>query len=92
MKVLAKKLDSNLSKQMTVDKSHITNFTRKWVECKKVAKVEQSSSQSIKKNNTNSLLLTMLDLVFEESSEFPLNNSQFYNDGLEILLKYKEDS
>ena len=88
MKVLVNNLDSNLSQLMTVDKIYITNFTHKWAGHKKIVKAERSSSrQSIKNNNTNSLLLTMLDLVFEETTEFPLNNSQFYNNGLEILLK-----
>lgn len=88
MKNLATTLESNLSKLMTIDKIHITNFTHRWVEQKKIIKAEKNSKrESIKKNNTNSLLLTMLDLVFEENSEFPLNNSQFYSDGVEILLK-----
>ncbi len=88
MKNLASTLDLNISKLMTVDKIHITNFTHRWVESKKLARAEQSNKrEDVKKKNTNSLLLTMLDLVFEETSEFPLNNSQFYSDGIEILLK-----
>ncbi|WP_009631868.1 NACHT domain-containing protein [Synechocystis sp. PCC 7509] len=88
MKNLVNTLELNVSKLMTIDKMHITNFTHRWVEQKKLASVDKSGKhESIKKNNTNSLLLTMLDLVFEEVSEFPLNNSQFFSDGLEILLK-----
>ncbi len=88
MKNIANTLELNVSKLMTIDKIYITNFTHRWVESKKLAKAEKNSKrESIKQNNTNSLLLTMLDLVFEETSEFPLNNSQFYSDGVEILLK-----
>ena len=88
MKNIASTLDIDISKLMTVDKIHITNFTHRWVESKKIVKAEKlNKRESLKKNNTNSLLLTMLDLVFEETSEFPLNNSQFYSDGVEILLK-----
>ncbi len=88
MKSLANTVEMNISKLMTVDKMHITNFTHKWVEKKKIARLEKNSKgEALAKSNTNSLLLTMLDLVFEETSEFPLNNSQFYSDGVEILLK-----
>lgn len=73
---------------VNIDKQHVTNFTHKWVEPKKVVKVrEDKNRELIKRKNNNSLLLNMLDLVFEETSEFPLNNAQFYKDGIEILLK-----
>lgn len=88
MKNIATALELNVVKLMTVDKIYITSFTHRWVESKNIAKAEKSSKrEAVKNNNTNSLLLTMLDLVFEENSEFPLNNSQFYSDGVEILLK-----
>jgi predicted NACHT family NTPase len=88
MKNLANALDINTANLMTIDKIHITNFTHRWVESRKVTKADKlSKRESVKKKNTNSLLLTMLDLVFEETSEFPLNNAQFYSDGIEILLK-----
>ncbi len=87
MKNLANTLEPNISRLMTVDKIHITNFTHKWVENKKIAKAENSKKRKSIKDDTSSLLLTMLDLVCEENSEFPLNNSQFYSDGVEILLK-----
>ena len=80
-------LESNISKLMTIDKIHVTNFTHRWVEYRKIAKAGKSLQRECASKNTNSLLLTMLDLVFEESTEFPLNNSQFYSDGIEILLK-----
>lgn len=71
-----------------IDKLHVTNFTHKWVETKKVVKVGKDKKRElIKQKNHNSLLLNMLDMVFEETSEFPLNNAQFYRDGIEILLK-----
>lgn len=88
MKNLANTLKFNTSNLMTLDKIYITNFTHRWVEHKKIAEADKSEkTELLDKNNTNSLLLTMLDLVFEETSEFPLNNSQFYSDGVEILLK-----
>lgn len=71
-----------------IDKLHVTNFTHKWVETKKVVRVGKDNKRElIKQKNHNSLLLNMLDMVFEETSEFPLNNAQFYKDGIEILLK-----
>lgn len=36
---------------------------------------------------TNPLLLTLLCLVFQESSDFPSNRSELYQEGLNILLK-----
>jgi predicted NACHT family NTPase len=73
---------------VNIDKLHVTNFTHKWVEAKKVVRVEKDKKRElIKRKNNNSLLLNMLDMVFEETSEFPLNNAQFYKDGIEILLK-----
>lgn len=73
---------------VNIDKLHVTNFTHKWVETKKIVRVEKDKKRElIKKKNNNSLLLNMLDMVFEETSEFPLNNAQFYKDGIEILLK-----
>ncbi|MBW4665554.1 MAG: hypothetical protein KME01_15395 [Chroococcus sp. CMT-3BRIN-NPC107] len=88
MKNSANTLGLNTSNLMTLDKIYITNFTHRWVEHKKIAEAEKSSKGKIlKKSNADSLLLTMLDLVFEEALEFPLNNSQFYSDGIEILLK-----
>lgn len=94
MENLTSILELNHHKLMVnIDKLHVTNFTHKWVEAKKIVRVEQFKKREfIKKKNNNSLLLNMLDMVFEETSEFPLNNAQFYKDGIEILLKQWDSS
>lgn len=85
MKNLDSTSNTNISQLMTLDKIQITNFTRKWGEHKNITKVRKKVRSE--KSNANSLLLTMLDLVVEETAQFPLNNSQFYSDGVEVLLK-----
>lgn len=48
---------------------------------------EFKKNPSIKELATNPLLLTLLCLVFEESSNFPINRYELYKEGLDILLK-----
>lgn len=48
---------------------------------------EFNKNPSIKELATNPLLLTLLCLVFEESSNFPINRYELYKEGLDILLK-----
>lgn len=48
---------------------------------------EFNKNPSLKELATNPLLLTLLCLVFEESSNFPINRYELYKEGLDILLK-----
>lgn len=74
-----------------VDNKQITNFTNQWFYDKgstKANKFTQKLSKSeLVKLPANQLLLILLCLVFEETSEVPINRSQLYKEGLDILLK-----
>jgi predicted NACHT family NTPase len=69
----------------------ISHFAKRWfanhpqrieVFLRKVE--EQKSLQELA---TNPLLLTLLCLVFEEYGDFPVNRSELYREGLDVLLK-----
>lgn len=68
------------------DNKQITNFTNQWfsdIGSIKANKFAQELSKSkLAKLPTNQLLLTLLCLVFEETSEVPINRSQLYKEGL----------
>lgn len=49
------------------------------------------ANEPIRELATNPLLLTLLCLTFEEFAELPLNRSQLYKEGLNILLKKWDD-
>jgi predicted NACHT family NTPase len=74
------------------DDKQIATFARKWFQAKEPAKAEEFIQQ-LRENNrirelaTNPLLLTLLCLVFEESAKFPVNRSELYEEGVDILLR-----
>ncbi|NEP18528.1 MAG: NACHT domain-containing protein, partial [Leptolyngbya sp. SIO4C1] len=45
------------------------------------------NNQRLRELANNPLLLTLLCLVFEESGDFPINRSELYQEGLDVLLK-----
>lgn len=74
------------------DSQQIAAFCRNWFQSKKLASINKflqklRENQPIQELATNPLLLTLLCLVFEESSDFPANRSEIYKQGLDILLK-----
>lgn len=74
------------------DESDIISFANKWFAAKSSAKnkiflQKLRTNVSIRELATNPLLLTLLCLVFEELSDFPMNRSDLYKEGLDILLK-----
>lgn len=74
------------------DESDIISFANKWFATKSSAKSKifiqkLQTNVSIRELATNPLLLTLLCLVFEELSDFPMNRSDLYKEGLDILLK-----
>lgn len=74
------------------DDKQIATFARKWFQAKEPAKAEEFIQQlrendPIRELATNPLLLTLLCLVFEESAKFPVNRSELYEEGVDILLK-----
>jgi len=74
------------------DEQQITEFSTKWFQAKDPIKGDKfitklKENEPIKELATNPLLLTLLCLVFEESAQFPLNRSELYKEGLDVLLK-----
>lgn len=73
------------------DDLEIVSFATKWFATKDPAKSKRFI-QKLKENNaireltTNPLLLTLLCLIFEESTDFPANHSQLYKEGINTLL------
>lgn len=73
------------------DWSQITIFANNWFQDKAVKpeiflnRLEED--KPIQELATNPLLLTLLCLVFEESSDFPGNRTRLYKEGLDALLK-----
>lgn len=74
------------------DEKQINTFVHKWFKTNQPAKTKEFIQQ-LSKNNpirelaTNPLLLTLLCWVFEESDKFPVNRSELYEEGVDILLK-----
>ena len=73
--------------------TQIRDFVTKWFEVKAdLVKAEQfiqklQANPWIKDLATNSLLLTLLCLVFGESDDFSVNRAELFREGLNILLK-----
>lgn len=71
----------------------ITIFVSNWFATKKSPKKAKKfihrlkNDQEIGELATNPLLLTLLCMVFEESEEFPKNQAELYQEGLDVLLR-----
>nr|WP_322719675.1 NACHT domain-containing NTPase [Nostoc sp. ChiQUE02]MDZ8232713.1 NACHT domain-containing NTPase [Nostoc sp. ChiQUE02] len=70
----------------------IEEFARKWFKTKDPNKAQQfiqklQKNKRIKELATNPLLLTLLCLLFGESTNFPSNRSELYQEGVDVLLK-----
>jgi len=71
----------------------IADFSGKWFRSKndpiKAERFLQKLRQDapIRELATNSLLLTLLCLVFEDSGSFPTNRAELYQTGVDVLLK-----
>ena len=79
----------------------IQDFADKWFKIKEPEQIDEAGQSTIgqlfwqaleerepiKELAANPLLLTLLCLEFEESSEFPQSRSELYRRGLEILLR-----
>ncbi|MBT9311062.1 NACHT domain-containing protein [Leptothoe kymatousa] len=74
-------------------KSQISLFAKNWFAAKgSTLKTEKfltclDNDPEISELATNPLLLTLLCLVFEESGEFPHNQVELYQEGLDIFLR-----
>jgi predicted NACHT family NTPase len=75
------------------DKEQIANFVTQWFNAKndpvkaKLFIEKSEKDRGIKELATNPLLLTLLCLVFESSGCFPINRSELYEEGLDVLLR-----
>lgn len=75
------------------DKHQIATFTQQWFRAKNDPVKADNFIQKLKEDKgiwelaTSPLLLTLLCLVFEESGSFPVNRSELYKEGLDVLLK-----
>lgn len=70
----------------------IAEFASKWYQTKEPKKSQQfihklKENKRIKELATNPLLLTLLCLLFDESTDFPSNRAELYGEGVEVLLK-----
>ncbi|NMF62439.1 NACHT domain-containing protein [Brasilonema octagenarum] len=74
------------------DEEQIATFAQNWFRLSDPVK-GKSFIQKLKENKpiqelaTNPLLLTLLCLVFGEAGNFPVNRSELYKEGLDVLLK-----
>ncbi|PIG92433.1 NACHT domain-containing NTPase [Gloeocapsopsis sp. IPPAS B-1203] len=72
------------------DADQITSFAYNWFASQEesrsfLQKLQQNST--IRELATNPLLLTLICLVFAETASFPINRTQFYKEGINLLLK-----
>jgi len=72
------------------DADQITSFAYNWFASQQesrsfLQKLQQNST--IRELATNPLLLTLICLVFAETASFPINRTQFYKEGINLLLK-----
>jgi len=73
------------------DDEQIAIFTHKWFKHQDPDKADRfmqklDNNQPIKELATNPLLLTLLCLVLQETTDFPSNLSELYKEGLDVLL------
>jgi Cdc6-like AAA superfamily ATPase/DNA-binding CsgD family transcriptional regulator len=74
------------------DDKQIVTFGQKWFQSKGPVTAKKFIEQlrendRIRELATNPLLLTLLCLVFEEQVKFPVNRSELYEEGVDILLR-----
>jgi len=70
----------------------IAEFATKWFQAKDPNKAQHfiqklQENKRVKELATNPLLLTLLCLLFGESTDFPSNRSELYQEGVNVLLK-----
>lgn len=74
-------------------KEQISTFAKNWFTTKKSPQKTDKFINRIRKDEeiselaTNPLLLTLLCMVFEDSEEFPKNQAELYQEGLDVLLR-----
>ncbi|QIR36890.1 NACHT domain-containing NTPase [Tolypothrix sp. PCC 7910] len=74
------------------DEEQIAIFSQNWFRLSDQVKSEKfiqklKDNEPIHELATNPLLLTLLCLVFGESADFPMNRSELYKEGVDVLLK-----
>jgi predicted NACHT family NTPase len=81
------------------DKDQIVDFSAKWFATRQeprktkifIEKLNHKDNEPIRELAVTPILLTLLCLIFEETSEFPRNRSDFYRQGVDWLLKKWDD-
>ena len=74
------------------DEEQIASFAIKWFAAKDLSQSRKfiqklEANSPIQELATNPLLLTLLCLMFEETSDFASNRSELYKEGLNVLLR-----
>ncbi len=74
------------------DQEQIAIFAQNWFRLSDPVKADRfiqklKENEPIQELATNPLLLTLLCLVFGENADFPVNRSELYKEGLDVLLK-----
>ncbi len=74
------------------DDQQIAEFATHWFQAQNPKKALQfieklQKNQRIKELATNPLFLTLICLLFGESTDFPANRSELYEQGLDVLLR-----
>lgn len=74
------------------DKEQIAIFAQNWFRLSDPVKAERfiqklEENEPIQELAASPLLLTLLCLVFGETADFPINRSELYKEGLDVLLK-----
>jgi predicted NACHT family NTPase len=77
------------------DPKQIAEFSMKWFKAKQelkkaesfIEKLKDKDNEPIRELAVTPILLTLLCLIFEATSEFPKNRSDFYQQGVDWLLR-----
>ena len=74
------------------DLEQINTFVGKWYGVRNPVKSEKfleklANNEPIQELASNPLLLTLLCLVFETNTDFPISRSELYEEGVDVLLK-----
>lgn len=75
------------------DDQQINTFARNWFRAKgdtnraKLFRDKLNENEAIKELASSPLLLTLLCLMFEDTTSFPVNRAELYKEGLDVLLK-----
>jgi predicted NACHT family NTPase len=78
------------------DQAQIKSFAQNWFRSSNPKKAKRfvqklEENKPIQELASSPLLLTLLCLIFDKTADFPANRSEFYKEGLDLLLKKWDD-